>query len=358
MTDAAVRRPPILTGACLYLGALAAIMSIRAVTLVSSWNSENRAADFGGSLDALRDAGLSASGAETFYKTLVTVVAVLAACAVVFAIYTSRGDRVSRAGLTATIGIVGVLTFVGALGGTVLFAMVGALAVVFTIRLWTGEIRTYFRTLAGHEPPPKKTRPADPFAATAPHHPSETAEVAQPNAPQAPAPTYAPPPPGYPPQGYPPPGYHQQPVRPGREPLPRSVSIAVWTTFIGSVVAAVFSALMLLAILVAGFDYDAAVEQGGFGADMIGSKDDFELALRFITVLSSIAIVLGIAGLIVSIRVLVTRRSGGVALFVLAVVTIVVSGLGVPLGLPWTAAAIVAAVQLRRPEARAWFVRT
>lgn len=327
MTDAAVRRPPILTGACLYLGALAAIMSIRAVTLVSSWNSENRARDFAGPLEALRDAGLSVSGAETFYKTLITVVAVFAACAAVFAIYTSRGERASRVGLTVTIGAAGVLTFIGTLGATLVFAMVGALTVVFTIRLWTGEIRTYFRTLAGHEPPPPK----------APQVP-KTPEVAG----------YAPPPPGY----------HQQSVRPGREPLPRSVSIAVWSTFIGSIVAVGLSALMLLAILVAGFDYDAAVEQGGIGADMIGSEDDFDLALRFITALSSIAIVLGAAGLIVSIRVLVTRRAGYTSLFVVTVVTIVVSALGIPLGLPWTAAAIVAWVQLRKPEARAWFSKT
>lgn len=346
MNDAAARRPPILTGACLYLGALSAIMSIRAIALVSSWNADNRAADFAGSLKDLRDAGLSASGAETFYKTMLTVVAVLAACGAVFAVYTSRGHRASRVGMTVVIGVVGVLTFLGVLGGAFLFAMIGALSVVFSIRLWTGEIRTYFRTLAGHAAPPPKasaTPTTDPFAErsvhtpTAPlHHPSE-------GSPTLPA--------------HGPPGYHQ-PVVQRREPMPRSVSIAVWSAFAGSIVAAGLAGLALLVLLLTGVDYDVIVERGGPGADMIGSRDEFDLAIRVATTLSSIAVVLGIAGLLASIRVLVTRRSGGVALFVVTVVSFVVSLIGFPLGLPWTAVTIVAWVQLRKHEARAWFSPT
>ncbi|MCL3820347.1 hypothetical protein [Aeromicrobium wangtongii] len=345
-----------LTGACVYLGALSVIMAIRALTLVSSWNGENRAADFSGVLGALRDAGLSEPGAETFYKGLLSVIAVLAACGLVFAIYTARGHRSSRVGATVAIGFAGVITFLGGLGGTFVFAMIGALAVVFTIRLWTGEIRTYFRTLAGHEPPAPKAPPAPEPVLAGPHHPSAVGGDQAAPAPLPPSPY-----PGQQPaaftQAATPPGHPQW--TPGHEPLPKPVNIAVWTTFIGSIVAAGLSALMLLVILVGGVDYDTVMEQGGPGADMVsGSEDDFDTALRFITVLSSIAVVIGAAGLLASIRVLMKRRAGGVPLFVVTVVGLIVSVIGFPLGLPWTVATIVCLVQLRKPEARAWFTRS
>lgn len=328
MTDTAARRPPILTGACVYLGALSAIIAFRAITVVSSWNSENRAADFGTLLRALRDAGLSAGAAETTYKTVLAVVAVFAACGVVFAAYTSRGHRTSRVGLTVAIGVSGVLTFVGVLGGSFFFAMLGALAVVFTIRLWTGEIRTYFRTLAGHAPPAPKISPPDPFGPSA-HPPSEIETITAP----VQAPTY-------------------------RQPLPRAVSIAVWSAFIGSIAVIGLSALWLMSVLLLGLDYDAVIEQGGPGVDMLPSESEFDTAMRLMTVLASLSVVLGLGGLLASIRVLVTRRSGGVVLFVMTVVTLIFSVVGFPLGIPWTVVAIIALIQLRKPEARAWFVKT
>ncbi len=359
MSDASVKRPPILTGACLYLGLLSTVMSIRAITVVTSWNAESRADDVSLALRTLRDAGLGAEGAETFYRTFLTVLAVLGAVGAVFAVFTARGDRASRVGMTATVGFVGLATFAGALGATFFLAMLGALAVVFTIRLWTGEIRTYFRTLAGHPPPPPKAPRApktsagsvttgDPFAPApqespaAAHPASATATVQQPVAQHPAAYQY---PPGYGPA-------------PRREPLPKPVSTTVWTTMIGSIVATGLSALFLLFVLVANFDYDAVIEQGGPGADMIGSESDFDLALRFLTVLASISVVLGLAGIAASTLALVKRRSGGTPLFVLAVVTFVFSIVGFPLGLPWTVVAFIAILQLRKAESKAWFAQS
>jgi hypothetical protein len=349
MTDTVPKRPPTLAGACIYLGTLSAILSIRAATVVSTWNGDDRAAELDLVLDAMRDAGLSQSGAESTYRVLLTVVAVLAACGAVFAIFTARGDRASRVGLTVAVGVSGLAAFLGIIGGGFLISVLGALLVVFTVRLWTGEIRTYFRTLAGHAPPPPKpaamaaAAARDPFAGT-------SGPVAR--QPVTPAPTA-------PPEWHrPPPGYHPQPWQPGREPLPKAVSIAVWTAFTGSIIAIGLSALMLLLILAGALDYDTIMEQGGPSADMVsGSENDFDTALRVMTVLASISVVIGVGGLLASIRVLLKRRAGGVPLFVMTVVALVVSVLGFPLGLPWTAATIVVWIQLRRPEARAWFSR-
>jgi hypothetical protein len=345
MNDAPVKRPPILAGACFYLGLLSAVIAVRAISMVSTWNSENRAADVAPVLRGLRDAGLSADGAETFYRTFVTVVAVLAAAGVVFAVFTARGDRASRVGMTVSVGLAGLATFFGALGATFFMAMLGGLAMLFTTRLWTGEVRTYFRTLAGHPVPLPKAAVTPPTPAVGSVQPPASQHVAHQAAPQAPT-SFPPPPAGHP-------GW-----APRREPLPKPVSIAVWSTLIGSIVAAGLSALLLLIVL-AGFDYDAVMEQGGPGADMIGSESEFDTALRLLTALASISVVLSLGGLAASVRALVKRRAGGVPLFVMTVVTLIFSVIaffvGFPFGIPWIVLAIVVLVQLRKPEARAWF---
>jgi hypothetical protein len=303
-----------LAGACLYLGTLSVIMAVRAVSLVSSWNGKDRATEFAETLRALQDSGLSASGAESSYKVMLTVLAVLAACGAVFAVYTARGDRASRVGLTVAAGVAGLLTFLGGLGGTFLFSMVGALAVVFTIRLWTGETRTYFRTLAGHEPPAPKAPVAAPLADP----------FAQQATPPAPA-------------------------------LPRPVGIAAWTAFAGSVIVAGGAAMGLLALGLMGDDYEQMMRDSPFSQGLVDQSDvDYDQLYRMTMTLLGIFLPLALAGLAASILVL-TRKRAGTFLFVMSAVTIVPAALMFPFGLPWMAAAIVCLVQLRKPAARAWF---
>lgn len=351
-----------LAGACLYLGTLSVIMAIRAISLVSTWNSDGRATDFEATLEALRDAGLSASAAETFYKALITAVAVLAACGAVFALYTARGHRASRVGMTVVIGIAGTATFFGVIGGTFLLAMVGALSVAFTIRLWTGETARYFRALSGDEPAVRKSTAADPFALP-PHFTSEggPAENTEYQLPPAPAPVPAParmpetPTAASAPPYAPPPGYHQ----PRHETLPRSVSIAVWTTFTGSLVVAVGAGLSLLGLLLVGDDYETMLRDSPVGSGMLDQSDvDYDQMYRLSLTFLGICLPLAVAGLVASVLVLVTKRKGDVFLFVMVVVTVATSALMFPVGIPWTAAAIVCWVQLRKRESRAWFAKT
>lgn len=335
MSETTVKRPPTLAGACVYLGALSAIIAIRAITLVTTWNADNRADELDRVIDVIRDLGASQAGAETGYRVFLTVVAVLAACGVVFAVYTARGDRPSRVGLTATIGITGLASFLGLLSGGVFFAMIGALAVVFSARLWTGEIRTYFRTLAGHAPPPRVE------AAPLP------APVTVPAAPSHPAPVHEPAP-------YQQPTAFQQP--PARSAMPRSVSIAVWTTFIGSVIVASVSALALLSLGLIGDDYERVMRDSPFSDSLLESSGmTYAQIYRSSLTIFGLCLALSLGGLAASTLALVKKRSGAVFLFVMAVVTIVASIPFLPFGLPWTAAAIVCIVQLRKPDARAWF---
>ena len=348
MSDAAVKRPPILTGACLYLGLLAAVISIRAVTVVSSWNAENRAADVSGALRVLRDAGMAADAAESAYKVLVTVIAVLAAAGAVFAVFTARGDRASRVGMTVTVGIAGFATFVGALGATFFLAMLGALAVVFTVRLWTGEIRTYFRTLAGHPPPPPKV--AAPAPAPAP--PPAPVPAAAPA--QLPAQQPWPPQQAWPAQQPWPP---HDPTR--REPLPRPVAIAVWTTLISSAVIAAVAGFGVLGLaLVGSDDYEQMMRDSPFSRSMIDQAGtDFQQLYRVSVTLLGLFLALSLGGVAASLIALLRHRRGGVFLFVMAVVTAITAFLIFPFGLPWVGLAVLVLVQLSRPESKAWFSR-
>ncbi|MET0821648.1 MAG: hypothetical protein ABWY58_11840 [Aeromicrobium sp.] len=328
MNDAPVKRPPILAGACFYLGLLSAVISVRAITMVSTWNSENRAADVAPALRALRDAGLGADGAETFYRTFVTVVAVLAAAGVVFAVFTARGDRVSRVGMTVVIGGAGLATFVGVLGATFFMAMLGALAVVFTARLWTGETRTYFRTLAGHPPPPPKA----------------TAPVAPPAPPVAPAVSEPTQPATY--YGH----------APRRDVMPRSVSIAVWSTLAGSALVAFGAGIGLLALSILGDDYEQLMRDSPLSRSMIDTSSvDYDQMYRVSLAVSGVCLALSLGGLAASVLALTKRHHGGVFLFVMAVVTVITSAIMFPVGLPWVALAIVVLVQLGKPESKAWF---
>ncbi|WP_456695855.1 hypothetical protein [Aeromicrobium sp. P5_D10] len=343
MTATTPKRPPMLTATCLYLGLFALIQAISAVDLVTTWNGENGADRVSAILKALRESGASASGAESGYKVFLTVLAVLAAAGVVFAIYTARGDRASRIGLTVVMILVGLSFFFGATGGSFFDILLGAMSVAFTTRLWRGEAKTWFRRLNGEEIEPE--RAAVPVAAASSPPMPAAQQSAAPQPPFQPQPPYQPQPPS---------------LVGGREVLPKPVRIATWTTFIGSVAVAAMSALALLVLgLVGADDYQRLLRESSLGRSLLDDMStDFEQLYRTSMVIFGMCLALSLGGLTASTLVLVRRRSGDVFLFVMAAVTVVASILLVPMGIPFTAAAIVVLIQLRKPEARRWFVKT
>lgn len=339
MTATTPKRPPMLTATCLYLGLFALIQAISAVDLVTTWNGENGADRVSAILKALRESGASAGGAESGYKVFLTVLAVLAAAGVVFAIYTARGDRASRVGLTVVMVLVGLSFFFGATGGSFFDILLGAMSVAFTTRLWRGEAKTWFRRLNGEEiePEPMPVKVPTPV-------------------PAAPATTQAQQPVQQPAQQ---PPYPQPPVG-GRQQFPKPVSIAVWTTFIGSVAVAGMSALALMVLGLVGSDeYQRLLRESSIGRDLLDDAGlDFQQLYRTSMVIFGLCLSLSLGGLAASILVLTKRRSGDVFLFVMAAVTVVASVVLVPMGIPFTVAAVVVLFQLRKPEARRWFVKT
>lgn len=360
MTATTPKRPPMLTATCVYLGVFALIQTISAIDLVSTWNGENGADRVQRALQALRDTGMGQGEAESFYKGFLTVLAALAASGIIFAIYTARGDRASRWGLTIVMTIVGLCFFAGATGGSFLDVLLGALSIAFITRLWRGDARAWFRALAGHEPevktqkPQKVQHPDEPEAprplvgASAP-----TASEPSPPQPAAPAPWQSGP------SGPPPVGYQvPAPRAGGREPLPKPVAVATWTTFVASLVVALFSAIGVLVLGLIGDDFERLMRDSPFSESLLDPDTDFDAFRQRTMIVYGLFLALSIGGLVASTWVLAKRRSGDVFLFVMAAVTVATSFLAFPLGLPFGAAAIVVIVQLRKPESRRWFAQT
>ncbi|MCW2829374.1 MAG: hypothetical protein JWP31_66 [Aeromicrobium sp.] len=362
MTERRPARPQILVAVCLYLGGLFAIQFVTNLILVVGLASPDGQESAKRQIGWFEGGGTSFAEATSIYRVILTALVVIAAAGVVFAVHAARGHHPSRVLLTVVAGVFLVAGVTGVAGDGYLAVIVGFVSVIFAAQLWSPVVRSYFREVAGKAPLPAPAvgSSTDPFAA---RHGVDSGSQ-QSAAPPEPPTTYAPPVQDWPPvpyqhPGYPPPAYAYAPAKPPADQRPRAVNIAVWTALIGSLVVAALSSLMLLGVLLTDLDYQSVIAEGGPGADMVrGSQDEFETALRHIVVLSSVSIPLAVGGVVASALVLLRPRSGGVMLFVMTVVTLIFSGLGFPLGLPWTAAAIVALVQLRKPEARAWFART
>ncbi|MFI5430266.1 hypothetical protein [Aeromicrobium sp. UC242_57] len=355
MTATTPKRPPMLTATCLYLGLFALIQAISAVDLISTWNGENSADRVSSIIKVIRESGASQAGAESGYKIFLTVLAVMAASGVVFAIYTARGDRASRIGLSIVMPVVGVCFFLGAVGGSFFDILLGALSVAFTTRLWRGEAKAWFRVLNGEEPEP--TPPPKPMAMVGSTPPQDAAPSTPPAA-YDPASHH---PAAYPAQyPVPQPGL-QYPAAPGagRESLPKPVRVATWTTFIGSAIVAGTSVLALLVLGLVGDDYERLLRESPFGQSMIDDAGlDYDQLYQTSMVIFGMCLALALGGLAASVLVLTKRRSGGVFLFVMGAVTVITSIVLFPIGIPFTVAAIVVLVQLRKPESRGWFVKT
>lgn len=329
MSVATPPRPPLLVTVCAYIGVVCAIQCATAASAVSAWTSIDGQKDRRSLIDALVDSGLARGAAETSYRIFLIAIAGVAAMCVVLAIYTAMSHRTSRTVLTV------LAVFVAAYGAIgPFFSQIQSMFLLLCIaQLWSGELRRYFR---GEAPVVRPPRPA-PVASAVPT--SAPAQHAQPTQAVQQLP-FAPP-------------------APTRPPLPQPISIAAWTGLIGSLLVTAFCALMLFAFAIIGGDYDRVLRESRRTANMVrDSGMDVDTLFLVSTIVAAVLFVLGVIGLLCSIALLTGRRHGGTALLVMAAVSVVVSIVAFPFGIPWTVAAIIVIVQLRKPESRAWLTKT
>ena len=314
---AAPQRPPLLVAVCTYIGVVCAIQGLTAASTVSAWTSIDGQANRKSLIDALVRNGLTRTSAETSYRSFLIVVAGVAAMCVVLAVYTAKSHRVSRTALTVL--AVPVAAF-GAIG-PFLSQVQAIFLLVCVAQLWSADIRRHFR---GEAPSVRAPRPTPVAAVVRPVQPLPAG---------VPAPT--------------------------RKALPQPVTVAAWTGLIGSLIVTAVSALELVVLVAMRDTYRQAIRDSNFMTDLVRQSDmDIDTLIRISTIIAAVLLVLGVVGLLASIALLAGRREGGITLLVMASISCVVSILGFPIGLPWTAAAIVVIVQLRKPESRAWFTKT
>lgn len=326
-------RPPALLLTCVLVGVGSGLLLVNLVSALGSWGSIALQ-------DAVRDAlsqepaselGISIDQALEALRYAAYVGVALAASGLVFAVYTARGHRTSRVMLTVLLGLAFLLFAALGLPGLLpaLFAGISAWS------LWTPDARRWFDQVDGRAVPAAGATPAgpDPFAA-----PRATS-------PDAPAAGVAP-------------GSAGSSAPASGASRPRPVRIAVVTTVVACALVGTFGLLALLVSTLGADAYRSALDQPGTAQDLLRSSGiDADELIDLLRISSTVWLALSAAGLAAALAAARRVAAGAVALQVVCAVTIAVSAFFLPLGVVTAGAAIVVLVQLRRPEARAWYAR-
>ncbi len=327
-----------MTLACLYSGFGAAFGFILLVSQLGSWGTVQMQEQIEQLLaePPLSATSLTVDTTLEWLRWMVMAGVVGTIATMVFAVFAFRGDRGSRIGLTVLCALAALFFVTMGLAG-ILPAMLAALCVGL---LWQRESRQYF---AGEEPPVELG--AAPSVGARP-------SIDAPRPGQAQQPPAAMPPRG---QIPPMPAGH-----PGAGARPRSVSAALLITGIGSAFVAGISGLLLLSIALGGrAEVERAWQEQGMLSELIAESgftvDDL---MRLMLVSAAGWLLLSLIGMAVTVWAFVHRAPiARVALVVVCVLTIAASIVFFPVGLPWTAAAIVVIVLAHRGDARGWYRR-
>ncbi|OUZ12894.1 hypothetical protein BHE97_00035 [Aeromicrobium sp. PE09-221] len=332
----AAPRPRSVTLACLYSGCGAAFVFIILVSQLGSWGSVQMQEQIEQLLaePPLSATSLSVDTTLEWLRWMVLIGVVGTIATMVFAVFAFRGDRGSRIGLTVLCSLAALLFVTMGLVG-ILPALLAAMCVGM---LWQRESRQYF---AGEEPPVELGATPSVPAQQSPHAPPQiTAQRPQASSAH---------------QGY---AQTMPPPPSARSARPKSVTAALLVTGVGSAVVAGVAALLLLTVLVGGrAEVERAWQQQGMVSELIAESgftvDDL---MRLMIVSAAGWLLLSLVGMAVTAWAFAQRSPiARIALVVVCVLTIAVSIVFFPVGLPWTAAAVAVIVLAHREEARAWY---
>lgn len=312
-------RPPAVTSACLFVGFSSALLLIYVIGWLTSWDSLELQEAHRKIADAIGTSDVAAVSDALRYALYVLVVVLVAG--VVGALYAARGDLASRI-LITVVAAVTALLFVTS--GGLLGLLPGVFAVAAIVQIWGRDARRWFAVVNDREVAPL-TRPQPLPAATIPPPPP---------APGQPAPAW------------------QPSAVPNRRPS--SVGTTALVTLIASGTALGGSLLYLLVYAV--MPHDDLVEMqldSPFMNVVDVTEADLRSALTTSAVFCSITAVLAVAAMLAVWSLMRRSTVGHTALFVCAVVTIIVGVFSI-VGIPWAAAAVWVVVLLRRRETLTW----
>lgn len=311
-------RPPAVTTASLFVGLSCLILLGNVVTWLTDWGSldiQNAITTLFGGERSLQRSGLSMTEALLWGRRALLVATVVLIAGVVFAVFTARGHRASRVSLTIMCALVG-LGF-AAVGGLI-GLLAAAFAIMCAVQLWSRDARAWFDAKSGIGPVPAApatgTSPATAFAPV-----SGAALPAS-----------------------------------SRHPRPASVQVAGIVTIIASWAVIAAGSLIIAQYLTAREAMLQAQKSSPIRNWVAMTDSELAEALHTVVVISAVAVPLSLLAVAAASLLLMGRPVGRTATLALAVITVPVSFASV-IGLPWTAAAIVVIIALRKPEAQAWF---
>jgi hypothetical protein len=337
------RRPEAVTRACLIAGGGAVVTLSMVFAMLSDWGSLEIQEQVEVALEGSSVPGMGADQILEVARIVLMAIAVFAVAGLVLSVFTARGDRSARIGLTVlAAGWMPVALVFGVVG--VLLSVLGAVTLAL---LWKPESRRWFAVGSGARDlpsPPPQERPSM-------------------SIPPPPPPGYG----GYPPYGSGPPPYGQGPPAYGPpaygpppygstqwmvpERRPGGVTAAAVVTLVAASLAALASGFISLAFLLARDSFEEGV------ASSLTGMTDSELSFiaSFLGWYFVVCALLSVVAIVLAILLLRDRHRVRVPLVVMSAITAVLALGAFPAGLLWSAAAISVIIMLFAGRAGAWF---
>jgi hypothetical protein len=344
------QRPAAVTRACFIAGTGAVLTLLLIFSLLSDWGSLEVQEQIEAARDRAPVSGVSTDTLLEVSRVMFMVLAVLAFAALVLSVFTARGDRSARIGLTVLAACwIPVALLFGAAG--LLLSLLGALTLML---LWRPESRQWFDArsgAAGLELPPAQQRASMSLPAPPPPgasgQPSETGSAGPPHqAPQHGQPQYPPAPYGPPPGATPYPGQWAIPER-----RPTGVTAAAVVTLVAAGLAALGCLGITLVILLARDSFEE-----GLASSLTGMSDSEQsFVTTFLGWYFAIGALMSVIAIILAVLLLRDRHRVRVPLVVMSAITVVYALGAFPAGLLWSAAAISVIILLFAGRAGAWF---
>lgn len=284
--------------------------------------------------DRLKSSGLEVTDVMSWLRWMLMGAAAVAVAGIVFAIYTARGHQASRVILTVICGLASLVFLAGGIFGL----LPAAFSIGCGIYLWTADSRQWFAVKNGNAIPAEQPR-ADPFAVPVA---APVLEETGHETPDSTAPEQA--------------NYRAAPIH---APQPKAVLGAGLVALIMSAMVAIVSGMNAVFYAVAQDEYVRLFRENSLMQDTVrqAGMNPAELA-RALFIGCSIAVVFSLAAVAAAGATLAGKRLGRNVLVGLTLVTVPISIAAFPVGLAWTAGAIVTLVLLKRPDSRAWFVKS
>lgn len=326
MTSPALVRPQKVTFACLFIGMSSLILLFSIGSTLADWGSIELREQLAKLLTQkpFSGAGLELNDVLGWLRWVLMIGAALASSGIVFAIWTAKGHQASRVILTVMCALASLVFLTGGILGI----LPAAFAIGSGIYLWTPESRRWFAVTNGKAAPPAPEVAPVVASVSAPAPAPESPDTGQPA---------------------------------GTKPkAPRAVVVAGTLMIGGSALVAFVCGINAIGYLAAHQTYVGLIEDqptlrdSGVLAELNMTAAQFA---RLIFIGCAISTVLAVAGIIAAAAMWQRRPSARIAAIVLSGLTLALSVVGFPVGLPWTAAAIAVIVCLSRSEAKAWFVR-